>query len=352
MKKTTLFTIFLFALCTSAYSQYFIVKVGGGYAWPGLQNGTGAITFQPGADPDPANSVIMPLYNYNSAAADSGHHYRSNVFSGYGQGGHFDFAVTYMINPYFGVEVDGAYLWGSNLQATQTYDDALLGPGANIITKTHAMGLSLNPSLVFRAAKPTAKIAPYARFGVALPVQGALYHTLNITAPNFALGALKSSEIDIKTMPTVSVGFQGCIGVSYTPVPLISIFAEVGGQYLFLKSKESTVTKYTLDFDGPLGHNDLLSNSNALHGGKPYDTYSTVTHFVDELNSNSNTTGYGKQRDASGAHDGQAGYVDESKPEDRLRQQANLGSVGFSIGIGFNLSKDIFKDPFGKNTKK
>ena len=352
MKKIILLTAFI-AVFSTAFCQYFTVKLGGGYSFPGLQNSTGVLTFQPGVGPDPAGSNIIPLVNYNTSAIDSGNRYKSNLYNSYSRGGHFDFSFGYMINPYFGIQIDGAYLWGSTITGSQTYDDPLLGPNATIITKTHSNGLSLNPSLVFRAAKPTAKWAPYARAGIALPIAGAIYHDLNITAMNSILapGKLTNAIIDVKTESTVSIGFQGSVGLSYTPVPLISIWAELQGQYLFVKAKQATVTNYTIDIQGQANQN-MLGSNNILNGGKPYSNYSTTINFVDQLNANSNTTEVGtKNRDNSGAHNGQASWVDERKAHDELRQVANIGAFGISIGVTFNMSKKIFKDPFGKKAK-
>ncbi len=342
MKKIILLTVFATTF-SAAFSQYFTVKIGGGYSWGGLQQSTGVMTFQPGASTDPAYANIIPLVAFSTAASDSpSAKYKSNVYAAYGHGGHLDFSFGYMINPYFGVQLDGAYLWGSTITATQLYDaPGLLGPDTKITTNTHSNGLSVNPSLFFRAAKPTAKFAPYARLGLALPISGAIYHTLNIQAPNSALGNITSSEIDVKTEATVSLGFQGGAGVSYTPFPLMSFWGEVQGQYLFVKAKQSTLTAYTLNVQGAAQQNLLPSLS----------TYSKITNYVDQLSTSNNAEDFGKSRDISGAHNGMPGYINESVGHDVLRQVANLGAFGFSVGVTFNLSKKILKDPFGKKAQ-
>ena len=337
------FFVSVLAPCTG-YSQYVTVKLGGGYSLPGIQQSTGVLTFQPGANPDPAYSAIIPLVNFNTVAADTTKRYKSNLYDGYGHGGHFDFAVGYMFNPYFGIQIDGAYLWGSTVQATQSYDDRLLGPGASIVTRTHSNGLSLNPSLVFRAAKPTDKVAPYARAGLALPVLGAIYHDLDITSPNssFFQNIPTTANISVKTLSSLSVGFQGVVGVSYTPTPLISIWGELNGQYLFVKAHETDLTQYIITTKGQATQ-DLLTTSNTINGGKPWAKYSTTINFVDQLNASSNTTETGKLRDVSGGHANVPGYVDETKAHDELRQVANFGSFGFSVGVTFNLGKKAKK---------
>lgn len=342
MKKIILLTACI-ATFSAAYCQYFTVKLGGGYSWGGLQQSTGVLTFQPGQSTDPAYASIIPLTSFSTSVLDTpaSKQYKSNVYAGYGKGGHFDFSFGYMFNPYFGIQLDGAYLWGSSISAYQYYDaGGVLGNGVTINTTTHSNGLSVNPSLVFRAAKATAKFAPYARLGLALPISGAIYHTLNVQAPNSLLGDVTSSTIDVKTEATVSLGFQGSAGVSYTPFPLMTFWGEVNGQYLFVKAKQSTLTAYTLNIAGQSKTTNLLPT---------LSTYSIITNFVDQLTPNSNSQDFGKQR-ATGnpALSGTPGYVNESAAHDELRQVANLGAFGFTVGVTFNMSKKIFQDPFGK----
>ena len=347
MKKIILLAVLTITFST-AYCQYFMLKLGGGYSWGGIQQSTGVLTFQPGQSTDPAYASIIPLTSFSTSSLDSpaSKQYKSNVYAGYGKGGHFDFSFGYMINPYFGVELDGAYLWGSSIGAYQYYDaGGVLGNGVTINTTTHSNGLSVNPSLVFRAAKATAKFAPYARVGLAMPIAGAIYHNLNVQAPNSVLGDVTSSNIDVKTEATVSLGFQGAAGVSYTPFPLLTFWGEVNGQYLFVKAKESTLTAYTLTVKNSSG----TTTSNLLPA---LSTYSIITNFVDQLTPNSNAQDFGKQR-ATGnpALSGTPGYVNESAAHDELRQVANLGAFGFTVGVTVNMSKKIFTDPFGKKAK-
>ncbi len=344
MKKLNLLLILVLAAATYSYGQYFTMKLGGGYSWPGLQNSTTVLTFQPGASPDPADASIIPLVGYNTTGLDSAkNRYKKNIYGTYGQGGHFDFSFGYMINPYFGVEIDGAYLWGSTITATQIGDvGGVLGNGATIVTKTHSNGLSLNPSLYFRGAKPGAKVAPFARLGIALPVFGALYHTLDINAPHSLLSPDGvTAHIEVKTESTVSLGFQGGVGVEYTPVPLLSIYGEVNAQYLMARAKQSDLEAYRLKVGNTPETNTLTS----------YTTYSKVTTFVDNLTFANNTTDFGKGRDISGAHNSDPNYVNETKGHDVLRQVANITNFGFTVGVRFNMSKKIFADPFGKKAK-
>ena len=346
MKKIILLSVFI-ATISAAHSQYFTVKLGGGYSMPGLQNSGSVLTFQPGVNPDPANAQIIALSNFDTAATSAGNRNIKNLYAGYSQGGHFDFSFGYMINPYFGVQLDGAYLWGSTITASQTYDDPLLGKNANIVTTTHSNGLSINPSLYFRAAKPSSKWAPYARVGIALPIAGSINHNLAITSNNTNIFAAPlTADIGVKTTANVSVGFQGSVGVSYTPVPLISVWVEVQGQYLLVRAKQAVLTEYILNIQGQQSQN-MLTTNNIINNHQAYSTYSQVINFVDVLTPNSNTTAFGKSRvGAPGTT-----FVNENAAHDELRQVANLAALGFAVGVTFNMSKKIFQDPFGKKAK-
>ena len=145
----------------------------------------------------------------------------------------------------------------------------------------------------------------------------------------------------------MSVGFQGAVGVSYTPVPLITVWAELQGQYLLVRAKEAILTEYNINIPGfapTHQYNNMLTTAN--FSGKAYSTYSQITSFVDQLTPTSNTTAFGKLRNGTGA-----GYVDENSAQQQLRPTANLAAFGIAAGITINMNKKIFKDPFGKKAK-
>jgi hypothetical protein len=330
-KMKRLFTIALLVCGTiqGVNAQYGYLRVSGGYSWDAFQKTGQVLTFKPGAGTDPAGSTIVPMFNQN-ISGDTAQYYIKNVNSGYAKGGALSLHGGYMINPYFGVEMGLTYLWGSTINSSAHYNDALLGKGATSSTSTFSNGLSLMPGVFLRAAKPEAKIAPFARLGLSLPVFGATNHTLSIDAPNSILGVVKS-EIDVKTESTVSLGVNGSLGLSYTPIPILSVFAEMNAQYLFVRPKTSTLTKYNLNINGQ--DNDMLAT---------LSTFSKVTEFEDKLDVNSNTVIFGKERLGSGTPKAGHTYVDETKARQDLRSSANFGAIGFNIGVTINMSKTIF----------
>jgi len=329
MKRLFTIALVVFGTIQGAKAQYGYIRLSGGYSWDAFQKTGQVLTFKPGSGTDPAGSAIVPMFNQNQSG-DTSKYYLQNVNSGYAKGGSFSLHGGYMINPYFGVEMGLTYLWGSTINSSAHYNDALLGKGATSSTSTYSNGLSIMPGVYLRAAKPEAKIAPFARLGLSLPVFGATFHKLTIDAPNSILGVVKS-EIDVKTESTVSLGVNGSLGISYTPIPILSVFAEMNAQYLFVRPKTSTLTKYNLNISGT--DNDMLAT---------LSKFSTVTEFVDKLDVNSNTVVFGKERVGSTPPVAGHNYVDETKAREELRTSANFGAIGFNVGVVINMSKTIF----------
>jgi hypothetical protein len=243
-------------------------------------------------------------------------------------------------------------LAGAKISSQMIYDDTaaavppklVLGKSVVVNTQTSSAGFSLMPGFFIRAAKPDAKFAPTARFGLSIPFAGATYHDLEVDAPNAGtsdgvIDIPSSTSIRVKTESTFSLGFNGGIGISYTPIPLIQIGAEVNGQYLFVRPQTSTIEKYLLTISGV--EEDKLSGTN------PLSVYSTQTEFVNKIDENSNTNKFGKGRNSTNDPNC-VNCVDESKPRQELRTSANFSTIGFNIAITFNLSKKIFANPTGK----
>jgi hypothetical protein len=328
------------AFCNTANAQYGYVRVAGGASWNNFTNTGQVLAFRPDntlpldKKTDPAYSLIVPMLNSN--LSDSNNLFIKNLNDGYSRGGILSVFGGYMINPYFGIEIGFTYLFGSNISSETKFDDLLLGKGATLSTRTNSQGLSMMPGFYLRAAKPESKFAPYARLGLSLPLLGSTSHDIIIDGPNGALGYTKS-EIAVSTKSTFSIGVNGGIGISYTPIPLITILAEMNGQYLFVRPDVTRLTKYTVTAD-----NNVITDIDKL------SEYSKATKFVDEINSSSNSEAFGKSRVPTSGPVNGVDYIAEDKPRETLRQSANFSGIGFSIGIGVNLSKIIFKNPTGK----
>jgi hypothetical protein len=338
MKKIFLLLFSAILMSTSTVAQYGYLRASVGYSWNAFQKTGQVLGFRPGPGSeslDPANSIIIPMQNLNQT--DTGSRFISNINDGYARGVNASLYGGYMINPYFGIEMGFTYLSGAKVTSEMKFNDPLIGRGAILGTEARSAGFSMMPGFFIRAAKPEAKFAPTARFGLSIPFAGATYHSLSIDAPNFALGTA-TSELKVKTASTFSIGFNGGIGISYTPIPLIQIGAEVNGQYLFVRPQKSTIEEYIQVINGD--EQDLINGEN------PLKTYSIQTEFVNKLDENSNTTKFEKERIA--INPSCVNCVDESKPRQELRTSANFSTIGFNIAITFNLSKKIFANPTGK----
>lgn len=344
--KKTLLAVLIFGKLTNLLAQpglYF--NVSGGYGWPALQQTQQAITFQPNGT-DPAQSIIVPMINERISDSSS-NRYKKNLYTGYTNGGNINLLCGYMINPYVGFEVVFSALIGNKLHAESVQDFETLGANTSIKTTTWSYGLNMSPSIRFHACKPDAKVVPFGRFGIAIPFWGATMHELNITAPNFTgSGRLGTAYVKAKTESAFSLGFNGSIGVGYNITKWLRVYGEVNGQYLNVRSKKTTLEAYNIyttdpsanfllkaiygsDFDG-----DVLASPNIT-------TFSKETEFVDELNENSNTTIFGKQRKATALPDDKT--VDEDKPRQELRRTANFSAFGFTFGLAFTINNTAWK---------
>jgi hypothetical protein len=380
MRKINLALLLLFVTVYSSHAQYFTVKIGGGYAWSGLTKTNNIKGFQPLLSPDPndvkkvldpAYSTIVDFANSTSYGYIDGNNKfvdtagsRSVIHDSYGRGANFSAEVAYVFNPYIAIGLGVNYLFGATITSTQLYGNnfpATLGPNTLITESTRAYGLNLLPNVTIYGAKPQWKVKPYVRVGLAVPIAGNVVHDIHVHSPNALLNTAElNSDLRVETESKFSVGFNAALGVSVTPIPLISIFAEVTNTYLNVAAKASTLTKYTVDSrdlstgettsaDRLKGTGKLPTLITALGGdNNPLTQYSRVIEFVDDLNTSSNTTDYGKQRDASGTHTNDPTYVNEKANHEQIRQFAPFSNIGINVGISFNLSKKIFKDPFGK----
>lgn len=312
-------------------AQYFTVSVAGGYAWPGFINNESVQG--PLIDPfNPAVDALAPLQNLNDST-----HYAKNVHGSYGQGMNFTLGLGYMINPYIGVDLGISYLKSANIDAEQirqltTYtgiDYAYIPYYLDAHITTNATGLSVMPSVHLQLAKPGWKIYPYTRVGITLPVAGGSSDHISIsqdapgghfsqvldTAPYF-LG--RKTEVTLQTQGSFSLGINGAIGVKYTPIPFLSVFLEVNGQYLTTNAKSAKITQW--DATNDAGQTTSLINERGV--------YRTQFNFVSQLTGTSNNAAYNTS-------------YNPNKPKDDLAPTAPFSNLGLNIGLTFNLSKQI-----------
>ena len=335
MKKTLL--ILSVIAITLGYSdlkgQSFSVRIAGGYAWPGFQSSENIAG--PTIDPQhPDIDALGPLANISDTINGKPATYKLAKGS-YGHGMNFTLGLGYTANKYFNFELGISYLKSATISVDQTRQLTLftglsyvyIPAYLNAHITTNAFGISISPAVTIQAPIKHSKFMPYARLGVSLPIFGGLTDhitidqnsgiTTLIQAPYF-LG--KHTEVTLTTQGSISVGFNGAIGVKYNVLPYLSVFAEVNGQYLTTRAKSSKITQWDADGVSQINNRGV---------------YRTQFNYVDQLNGTSNNAQYNNSYSAS-------------KPKDDVMPVGPFSNLGLNIGVSLNLGKKTLKKDAGK----
>lgn len=357
MNRKILSTILLAVLTSAIFAQKgFTLRLAGGYAWPGFIKSEGIMG--PKVDPfTPYDDALVPMANTTRANNDTIRSYEL-VHGSYGTGMNFTLGLGYSLNQYVNFEMGMSFLKSATMSCTQNYQLVYFAyPGSppsydphtlTAVIKTNAFGVTLSPSVTIKGAKPGWKVYPYARVGISLPVYGALNHFIDIhisddiyhstsNGDTALVGILSrgpyflgnNTKVRLKTEGTVSIGVNGALGIAYNPLPYLSIFAEVNGQYLSTRAKSSKVVQWDAD-----GVDKIPARG----------VYRTEFLFHDKLTNNSNNGAY---RVDDGDGDPTTVNYDPNKPKDDLRPSGPFSNLGFNVGVSFTLSKQTL----GKNKK-
>lgn len=307
----------------------FYIKLHGGYNWPGFQNNDVVMAPNVSAQSTTSDGLVA-MANMD----DSLKSYRQ-VHHSYAAGANISFGVGYMVNRWFGVELGVHYLWNSKATSFVRSDMTSIGFAGQFlsadITTYSKHGLSITPLLVFVAPIKASKFQPQAKIGLVLPVYGRVYHEVEINSPlsipvdPFFVG--NKTSVVMNTESTFSIGITGAVGLRYTPIPFITVFADMTGQWLNIRAKKTEITKWE-------AHDNATGNTYDMINGDPNSpdyslrpTYRKEFEYVDELNSTSNNAEYNSN-------------YDPNKPKQDARITAPASNIGFQIGIQFNLGKD------------
>ena len=317
----------------------FTLRVAGGYAGPGFIKSE-QITGPKIDAYNPEKDGLTFMANRNFFQDSS----TQTTYGSYGQGMNFTLGLGYMFNNYIGIDMGISYLQSAKIKSNERHEIVLktfgnfyaqTGHYFDLNISTSASELALMPSLVVRGAKPGWKVYPYGRLGITLPVFGGLVHDVNIKLEEGLEGDTNllntlvkdpyylgnETVVKLKTEGTVSVGFNGAIGVAYQPLPYMSVFLEMNGQYLVTRAKESKITQW--DADGV---------SKLEERGK----YRTEFVYSDKLDKTSNNADYNPN-------------YDPNKPKDDFRANGPFNYLGFNVGLVFTFSKETLKkDPAKK----
>lgn len=220
-----------------------------------------------------------------------------NIYGTLGNGIQANLTPGYMFGEHFGVELGLNGFFGSK----KTIDEASVPTGDFKHTQASTQ-FRISPAFIVKSGGE--KISVYARTGLILPLLGSVKSEIN-DATNPSLVTM----MELKTTGKVSLGYTGAIGLNVHFGKKFGFFAEVGANSLRVKSKETELTKYTVNGA------DVLGN---------VPTYGKQTKYVDELTNTSNNTSVNPTGTSTG-----------SAKED-LRQIANFSN--FFIQVGFKIT--------------
>jgi hypothetical protein len=337
MKRSLFFFFLLFAVL-QINAQSFTVSLNGGYAGAGFFNTENVMG--PGINPaTPQVDALVPMANIN----DSAHTYKP-VHGSYGAGGNVTLGLGCEINRYVEVGLGIAYSHSNTISCDQVRQ--LTGQGgavpfiltpyylnANISTFSYAVAVL--PSITINGAKPGWKIYPYTRIGLTLPVAGIVKHNMSIavdtgidvflhTSP-FFLGT--QNAVQLQTTAIVSLGFNAAVGVTYKPLPFMSVSLEINGQLLNVRAKSSTITEWNSTYIDSSGKTVTVNQLPAR------GTYRTQFTFVDQLTAQSNNQYYNNNVNQPNPN------YNPNLPKNDIRPIAPASNIGFNVSIKFYIGK-------------
>lgn len=221
-----------------------------------------------------------------------------NIYGTLGNGIGINLTPGYMLSEHFGAEIGLSYFMGSEVTTSSDelegfYTDEFSGQTSQF---------RVNPSLVVRSGGDG--ISLYSKVGLLLPVTGTTVGRRERTGNGTALNP--DISIETETIGALSLGYTGAIGVNWALSDKLSLFGEVSGAFLRIKSNETEITKFEQN-----GTNQL---DNLSTGDKE-------TVYVDELNGNTNQQG--------GAN------YDDTKPSEALAFKRNFNSTFINVGVTF-----------------
>lgn len=272
MKKLILPVLAVFSLGTASAQLNLGVSVGYGLGSPGHVLGT------------------------NTTSTGSSYS-EKNIYGTLGSGLQANLTPGYMFGEHFGIELGLNGFFGSKT----TVGEATLSSGNYKHTQASSQ-FRISPAIVVKSGGE--KLSVYARGGLVLPLLGSVKSEINDATNPAAV-----TVMELKTSGKVSLGYTGAVGLNVHFGQKMSFFAELGANSLRVKSKETELTKYTVN------GTDQLSN---------VPTYGKKTTYVDELTNSSNNASV----NPSGTNTNNA--------KEDLRQVANFSNFFIQVGIKFS----------------
>jgi hypothetical protein len=249
------------------------------------------------------------------------------IFGSFGHGARASLAAGYMINPYFGIELEIYYFGGF----TQEYGSKSGGTDIQYDRTGYSYQFRATPSLVVQAPV-SEKFQPYARFGILVPFWGKTIIEESWSYPTTPLRSrAKKTEVDGK----FSLGFETSIGLQYNINENLGIYIQATYTALTIRSDKATVTKDDQTDASGTSKNNLDGATAIL----------TTIEFQDELTKESNTTEayllafIDNSFPSDIAVDISGNTLDLEKPLNLPTQTSNFNSLAFSVGIKYTFNK-------------
>lgn len=233
----------------------------------------------------------------NTTMGSNGSYSEKNIYGTLGNGIQANLTPGYMFGEHFGMELGLNGFFGSKT----TIDETSVPTGDYTHTQSSTQ-FRITPAIVIKSGGE--KISVYARTGLLLPLIGSVKSEISDATNPAAI-----TEVSLKTSGKVGLGYTGALGLNVHFGKKFGFFAEVGANSLRVKSKDTKITKYSVN------GTDQLDN---------FTTYAKETKYVDELTNSSNNVSVNPTGTSAG-----------SAKED-LRQVANFSN--FFIQVGFKIT--------------
>jgi hypothetical protein len=236
----------------------------------------------------PAGKMIIGTAELTSGGITVG---GQNFYGSYGKGLKLDLAFGYVSKMGVGFQVDLGYNLGMNNTNTYISTDPLLPVTGTMNSKVNF--ISFAPQVLFKST-----MGMYSRIGFLVPFGAKMVDDESL-ATTF-MGTPMTINAIHETSYGLKLGFVGAVGYSLPIGKFIEIFGELNYIGLNLKSKSSTLTKYTVD--GVDGLADATTSEKEIE-------------YVDELLPTDNT--------------------DPNQPTKALAIISPISSFGLNFGISF-----------------
>ncbi len=254
----------------------------------------------------------------------------ANIYGTYGTGLSYGLDLGYMFSEHFGLNVNGSYFMGSQIDGgtTSLKNDTLT---RSYNTAYNATQLRITPSFILLAGNQHG-FNPYARFGVILPV-------INYTDEKFNNSdrytkAESGSGLTTRTYETQStnrvsykfdVGFSGAVGTTYALNENLALVGEIEFNAINSRADKATIIAYNQDYKRQPTTGTPSSGNTDLSELK---TYVREIVYLDQIDQNSNSA-YSEISPNK--------VVDLNRPQELLTKINSFTAIGINIGIRYNL---------------